>query len=139
MPRHEPSDLPDLRLRGFMAMITRSLALTLKATCVSGGTGCWCFKTPERVQRYVLDFKPDLLIIGGISHRDDIDSVKGLCRGNDRSSVSVGRRAPLSKASHQAGWLDGNHRQPSFSEPMSRSSELLRAIDRKDCLSQSGG
>ncbi len=50
----------------------------VKTTCVRGGTGCWWFKTPERVKRYVSDFKPDLLIIGGISHRDDIDSVKEL-------------------------------------------------------------
>ena len=47
-----------------------------KTTCVRGSTGCWWYKEPGRVQRYVLDFHPDLLIIGGISQRDDIDSIR---------------------------------------------------------------
>ena len=47
-----------------------------KVTCVRGGTGCWWFKEPARVKKYVLDQKPDLLILGGISHKDDVDSVR---------------------------------------------------------------
>lgn len=47
-----------------------------KITCVRGGTGCWWFKEPARIKKYVLDQKPDLLILGGISHKDDVDSVR---------------------------------------------------------------
>ncbi len=46
-----------------------------KVTSVRGGTGCWWYREPGRVQRYVLDFNPDLVIIGGISQRDDIESI----------------------------------------------------------------
>ena len=33
------------------------------------------------MKRYVLDLNPDLLIIGGISHRDDVDSIREVIRG----------------------------------------------------------
>ncbi len=52
----------------------------VRTTCVRGGTGCWWYKEPGRVKRYVLDFNPDLLIIGGISHRDDVDSIRDVAR-----------------------------------------------------------
>jgi len=51
-----------------------------KTTCVRGSTGCWWYKEPGRVQKYVLDHKPDLVIIGGISHRDDIESIRSVIR-----------------------------------------------------------
>lgn len=49
-----------------------------KITCVRGSTGCWWYKEDGRVKRYVLDHEPDLLIIGGISQRDDIPSIKSV-------------------------------------------------------------
>lgn len=45
-------------------------------TSVRGSTGCWWYKDENRVQSYVLDHHPDLLMIGGISQRDDIDSIR---------------------------------------------------------------
>src|SRR4051794_25252617 len=51
-----------------------------KVTCVRGSTGCWWYKGPGRVKRYVLDHRPDLLIIGGISQRDDVDSIRDVIR-----------------------------------------------------------
>jgi alpha-L-fucosidase len=51
-----------------------------KITCVRGSSGCWWYKEPGRVQRYVLDHKPDLVIIGGISHRNDIESIREVIR-----------------------------------------------------------
>jgi len=45
-------------------------------TSVRGSTGCWWYKEDGRLKKYVLDQKPDLLIIGGISQRDDIDSIR---------------------------------------------------------------
>jgi alpha-L-fucosidase len=51
-----------------------------KTTCVRGSTGCWWYKEPGRVQKYVLDHKPDLVLIGGISHRNDIESIRSVIR-----------------------------------------------------------
>ena len=51
-----------------------------KITSVRGSTGCWWYKEPGRVKKFVLDHKPDLAIIGGISHRGDIDSVRDVIR-----------------------------------------------------------
>ena len=51
-----------------------------KVTCVRGSTGCWWYKEPGRVQKYVLDHKPDLVILGGISHRDDVASIRDVIR-----------------------------------------------------------
>ncbi len=47
-----------------------------KITSVRGSTGCWWYKEPGRVRKFVLDHKPTLVIIGGISHHSDIDSVR---------------------------------------------------------------
>jgi hypothetical protein len=51
-----------------------------KVTCVRGSTGCWWYRQPPRVQKFVLDHKPDLVIIGGISQRGDIDSIREVIR-----------------------------------------------------------
>jgi hypothetical protein len=55
-------------------------AKIVKTTCVRGSTGCWWYKEPGRVKKYVLDQKPDLLIVGGISQRDDVDSIRDVIR-----------------------------------------------------------
>ncbi|UCG59492.1 MAG: hypothetical protein JSU70_08255, partial [Phycisphaerales bacterium] len=51
-----------------------------KTTSVRGSTGCWWYKEPGRVQRFVLDHRPDLVIIGGISQRGDIESIREVIR-----------------------------------------------------------
>jgi hypothetical protein len=49
----------------------------LKFICsVRGSTGCWYYQEPENFKNYVADLKPDLLIIGGISHKEDIDAIR---------------------------------------------------------------
>ncbi len=45
-------------------------------TSVRGSTGCWWYKEENRVQPYVLDHNPDLVMIGGISQYGDIDSIR---------------------------------------------------------------
>ena len=57
-----------------------------KVTCVRGSTGCWWYKEPGRVKRYVLDHRPDLLMIGGISQRDDVDSIRDVIEQVRRGS-----------------------------------------------------
>ena len=41
-----------------------------------GSTGCWWYKLENRVQDYVIKYKPDLLMIGGISQSDDVESIR---------------------------------------------------------------
>lgn len=47
---------------------------------VRGGTGCQFYRLENRVQSYVLDHKPDLLIIGGISNGDDPEAIREVIR-----------------------------------------------------------
>ncbi len=46
-----------------------------KFTAVRGSTGCWFYQADHLLQRYVLDQRPDLVIIGGISHREDVEAI----------------------------------------------------------------
>jgi hypothetical protein len=47
---------------------------------VGNGAGCWYYKKENRINRLVVPEKPDLLIIGGISQSNDIDSIKEVIR-----------------------------------------------------------
>ena len=49
-------------------------------TSVRGGTGCPYYKEDNRVQEYVLRFKPDLVIIAGISHGYDPEAIRSVIR-----------------------------------------------------------
>ena len=49
-------------------------------TNVRGGTGCTYYKDENRVQSYVLDDRPDLVIIAGISHGYDVDAIRSVVR-----------------------------------------------------------
>ncbi len=51
-----------------------------KIVSVRGSTGCWYYKTDNHVEEYVLRHKPDLLVIGGISQRDDTESIREVIR-----------------------------------------------------------
>ena len=51
-----------------------------KINSVRGSTGCWWYKQDNRVQDYVLRRKPDLLMIGGISHRNDTEAIREVIR-----------------------------------------------------------
>lgn len=45
---------------------------------VRNSTGCWYYEKKDRVQKYVVDYNPDLVIIGGISHKKNISSIKNV-------------------------------------------------------------
>jgi len=49
-------------------------------TSVRGGTGCWYYQENNRVDSFVLRYQPDLLIIGGISHREDTAAIHNVIR-----------------------------------------------------------
>jgi len=61
-------------------------------TSVRGGTGCWYYKDEGRVKPYVLDYRPDLLMIGGISHNNDTEAIRSVVR-QTRPERSRGVRA----------------------------------------------
>ena len=51
-----------------------------KIRSVRGSTGCWWYKEENRVEEWVLKHAPDLLMIGGISQRDDTESIREVIR-----------------------------------------------------------
>ncbi len=51
-----------------------------KVVSVRGSTGCWYYKDPEPLEQHVLRHAPDLLVIGGISQRDDIEAIRSVIR-----------------------------------------------------------
>lgn len=69
-----------------MLMRERPKVRIVKFTSVRGGGGCWWFKEPGRIQTFVLDHAPDLVIIGGISQRD-CESIRD-CVGQIRLSAN---------------------------------------------------
>lgn len=52
----------------------------VKTVSVRGSTGCWWYKEEGRVEEHVLRHRPDLLMIGGISQRNDIESIQSVIR-----------------------------------------------------------
>ena len=56
----------------FQALVKRHYPKSeLEFICsVRGSTGCWYYQGPEQFKKYVTDLKPDLLIIGGISQKN---------------------------------------------------------------------
>ena len=51
-----------------------------KIVSIRGGTGCNWYCKENRVKKYVLDLKPDLLVIGGISNGEDPECVRSVVR-----------------------------------------------------------
>lgn len=72
-----------------------------KATSVRGSTGCWWYREPGRVRKYGLDHRPNLVIIGGISHRDDVEAVREVVR-----QIREGSRADVLLMSSAFGTVD---------------------------------
>lgn len=50
----------------------------VKIASLRSSTGCWFYKEPGNVETYVLRHEPDLLIIGGISQRNDVESIRSV-------------------------------------------------------------
>ena len=51
-----------------------------KIVSVRGSTGCWYYQEPEHLRNYVLRHKPDLLVIGGISQKGDVEAIRSVIR-----------------------------------------------------------
>ena len=61
-------------------------------TSVRGSTGCWHYREDENFKSYILDRKPDLLIIGGISNesRSNIDGIESIREVIKKSRAQIG-------------------------------------------------
>jgi TolB protein len=49
-------------------------------TVVRGGAGCWYYKENDRIRDVVAPLMPDLVFIGGLSQRGDVDSIREVIR-----------------------------------------------------------
>ncbi len=101
-----------------------------KITCVRGSTGCWWYKEEGRVKRYVLDHEPDLLIIGGISQRNDLDSIRSVIK-----QVRAARECDILLMSGAFGRVDpGKEGQWSYEiKPDTYRAHLQKLAKEMDC------
>ncbi|NOX55798.1 MAG: SGNH/GDSL hydrolase family protein [Planctomycetes bacterium] len=91
-----------------------------KITSVRGSTGCWWYKQGARVQLYVLGQRPDLVIIGGISQRDDIESIREVVR-----QIRAGSKAEILLMTGAFGRVDP--RQPGWKAEIDPDGDDYRA------------
>lgn len=96
----------DIFNSNFQALLQRQYPnANLTFVCsVLGSTGCWFYQEPENFQRHVRDLRPDLVMIGGISHRNDLEAIrKTLEMARDTAEVVLMSGPWLQK---QAGKID---------------------------------
>jgi lysophospholipase L1-like esterase len=74
-----------------------------KTTAVRGSTGCTWYKEAGRVKKFVLDHQPDLVIVGGISHGGDIDSIRNVIE-----QIQAGSKAEILLVTGPFGTSDPN-------------------------------
>lgn len=62
----------------FQSLIKRAYpSSNFKFICsVRGSTGCWYYQQAKQFNKYIRELKPDLLIIGGISQKEDINAIR---------------------------------------------------------------
>lgn len=96
----------DTYLGGFPAMLRRAFPKTQCIISVRASTGCTYYSVPEHFDAYVRAWKPDLLLIGGISHfcwqkdygrtEDCMDRLLKLCADRRDEFESVVVTPPVS-------------------------------------------
>ena len=94
----------------FQALIQRDFPASRAEFIISvrGGTGCWHYETPENFREYVTKYKPDLLMIGGISNlnNDKSDPHRAMLRiGNViNQAKALGCEVILLSPANSADW-----------------------------------
>ena len=76
---------------------------------VRGSTGCRYYQEPEHFKSYVADLKPDLLIIGGISHEGNIDAIRKVI---ETARQNIGCEVLLMTGPLGADWRKYDKEQP---------------------------
>ncbi len=103
-----------------------------RVTSVRGSTGCWWYKDENRIEEYVLKHQPDLLLIGGISQRDDVDSIRACIqqvRAKQQPEILLLTPAfGFEKSAHIVNWTFGIN--PTGSDYRAK---LLRLASEEKC------
>ena len=75
---------------------------------VRGSTGCGFYQEPESFRAYVKNLRPDLLILGGISHGNDLEAIR---RVIERTRKEIGCEMILMSGPLGKDWraFDANH------------------------------
>ncbi len=101
-------------------------------TSVRGGTGCQYYQDDNRVEAYVLRYRPDLLIVAGISHGYDVQAVRSVIRQVKAKSdceILVLTGAITPRHLPEQGYLHGSA-QKSLGERLDDVAEFARKIGR---------
>ncbi len=89
----------------FETLVSREHPGTMNTIpAVRGSTGCWWYQDSDengvpRVQSYVLDHQPDLVMIGGISHQSDTEAIREVIH-------QIGAQAEILLLTEIAGYTD---------------------------------
>lgn len=77
-------------------------------TSVRGSTGCWYYEKGSRIKKFILDYSPDLLIIGGISNRNNVKAIRNVIRKvrkfSEKIEIMVLSRAFGRKKHYEGKW-----------------------------------
>ena len=103
---------------------------------VRGGAGCWYYKERGRIKRYVLDYQPDLLMIAGVSHHFDVESVRSVVRqvrdgSNCDILVMTGALSNPQGGSYSPSWQRFNTRDEALRK-LKEFADALAAAGRQD-------
>jgi len=101
-------------------------------TSVRGGTGCPYYQDENRVEDYVLGYRPDLLIIAGISHGHDVEAMRSVIRQVKAESdceilVLTGAITPRQRT--EQGYLRGRSQKP-LNEKLADIAEFAARVRR---------
>lgn len=105
------SIINDTNNSNFDALLKRLYPRTdIRMICsVRGSTGCWHYRIDEHFQSYVADRRPDFLIIGGISQRDDIDAIRDVI---EKTRAQIGCEILLMSGPVGADWRKHDEANP---------------------------
>jgi hypothetical protein len=82
----------------------------IRVNCsVRGATGCWHYREEEHFQAYVVEPNPDILIIGGISHREDSEAIRDVIR---KTKERIGCEILLMSGPMAKDWRDWDEADP---------------------------
>lgn len=95
----------------FQALIKRAYPKSdLRFICsVRGSTGCWHYQDPEPFREYAANLRPDLLVLGGISHREDLEAIR---RVLERARREIGCEVILMSGPLGRDWRAQDERNP---------------------------
>ena len=81
---------------------------------VRGATGCWYYREDEHFDHYVRRRRPDLLIVGGISHRHDLDAIGEVI---DKALDTIGCEVLLLSGPMGTDWRASDPNRPAATLP----------------------